>query len=357
MRRRLSLFLLLFLFAAYPFSTTLQAEPFSPQEQQILEQSLSIKEIDREIQRIEIQQSQMQVELANLEERLEKKNQQIHTSREQAGVRLRAYYMGEQQSFLGALLSAGSLKDFFAMIDYYAIILERDRVLLQNYQSEYASLSTIKQQLDHRLLELDRSKTELEQQRSRVASLRQYVDESIALSTNPKKLQAMIEELTAFWEQAGLLELRKYFQALASVMSQFPSFLTQYEDSLVPEKGGYQLMIRENELNEFLHSQNKLLEDMKFQFEQDKIVVEGSQEGLELRVEGHYTVEQEPVNSITFHVDRLLFNGLALPDTTRQELEHDFDLGFYPKKIVPFVEATAVTVSPGTLIVKLKLTL
>ncbi|WP_018753274.1 coiled-coil domain-containing protein [Paenibacillus sanguinis] len=355
--RRLSLFLLLFLFATYPFSTTLLAAPYSTQEQQVLEQSLSVKEIDREIQRIEIQQNQIQIDLENLEERLEIKNKQIHTSRERAGARLRAYYMGEQQNFLVALLSAGSLKDFFAIIDYYNIILERDRVVLQDYQSEYASLSTIKQQLGNRLLELDRSRTELERQRSRAASLRQYIDESIALSANPEKLQAMIEELTAYWEHTGLLELRKYFQALASAMSQFPSFLTQYENSLVPEKGGYQLVIQEKELNEYLHGQNKLLQDMYFQFEQDKIVVQGSQEGLKLRVEGHYTVEQEPVNSITFHVDRLLFNGLALPDTTRQELEHDFDLGFYPKKIVPFVEATAVAVSKGTLIVNLKLSL
>lgn len=356
-KRRLSLFLLLFLFATYPFSTTLQAAPFSPQEQQVLEQSLSIKEIDREIDRIEIQQNQMQIDLANLEERLEAKNQQIYTSRERAGARIRAYYMGEQQNFLGALLSAGSLKDFFAMIDYYAIILERDRIVLQDYKNEYASLSTIKQQLEHRLLELERSKGELQQQRSRVASLRQYVDESVALSADPEKLQAMIEELTAYWEHTGLLELRKYFQALASAMSQFPSFLSQYENSLISEKGGYQLVIQEHELNEFLHRQNELLQDMNFQFEQDKIVVQGNQEGLELRVEGHYTVEQEPVNSITFHVHRLLFNGLALPDTTRRELEHDFDLGFYPKKIVPFVEATAVAVSKGTLIVKLKLSL
>ncbi|MNP60875.1 hypothetical protein D3C76_1560010 [compost metagenome] len=87
------------------------------------------------------------------------------------------------------------------------------------------------------------------------------------------------------------------------------------------------------------------------------ITAQGSREGINLKVEGHYTVENEPQNSIVFHVDRLLFNGLDLPDTTRKELENDFDLGFYPKKIVPFVEATEATIHKGTLIIKLKIAL
>jgi peptidoglycan hydrolase CwlO-like protein len=356
-KRIISLCLLLPLTVFHMAVTPVAAEPFTAEEQQILEQSLSIQEIDREIERIESRQLETEEALRVLQGQLSDKNEQIRVSREQAGLRLRAYYMGERENLLYALLSVNSLKDFFTILDYYQLIMDRDRTVLNQYKADYAELARTKRKLDNTATELARMKEELQLQRSRVAALQQSVDESLGLSADPDKLKALIQELTAYWENVGLYELRKYFQALSSAMSQFPDFLQQNENSLVAEKGGYRLEIREEELNAFLYSKSELLKDMRFRFEKDKIVAQGSREGLELEVEGHYTVEQEPENSIVFHVDRLLFNGLALPDTTRAELERDFDLGFYPKKIVPFVEATDAAISEGTLTVKLKLAL
>lgn len=356
-KRIISLCLLLPLTVFHMAVTPVAAEPFTAEEQQILEQSLSIQEIDREIERIESRQLETEEALRVLQGQLSDKNEQIRVSREQAGLRLRAYYMGERENLLYALLSVNSLKDFFTVLDYYQLIMDRDRTVLNHYKADYAELARTKRKLDNTATELARMKEELQLQRSRVAALQQSVDESLGLSADPDKLKALIQELTAYWENVGLYELRKYFQALSSAMSQFPDFLQQNENSLVAEKGGYRLEIREEELNAFLYSKSELLKGMRFRFEKDKIVAQGSREGLELEVEGHYTVEQEPENSIVFHVDRLLFNGLALPDTTRDELERDFDLGFYPKKIVPFVEATDAAISEGTLTVKLKLAL
>ncbi|WP_308531126.1 hypothetical protein [uncultured Paenibacillus sp.] len=356
-KRIISLCLLLPLTIFHLAVLPVAAEPFTAEEQQILEQSLSIQEIDREIERIESRQQETEAALRVLQGQLSDKNEQIRVSREQAGLRLRAYYMGERENLLYALLSVNSLKDFFTVLDYYQLIMDRDRTVLNHYKADYAELARTKQQLNNTSTQLARMKEELQLQRSRVAALQQSVDESLGLSADPEKLKALIQELTAYWENVGLYELRKYFQALSTAMSQFPDFLRQNENSLVAEKGGYRLEIREEELNAFLYSKSELLKDMSFRFEKDKIVAQGRREGLELEVEGHYTVEQEPENSIVFHVDRLLFNGLALPDTTRAELERDFDLGFYPKKIVPFVEATDAAISEGTLTVKLKLAL
>ncbi|MNI90612.1 hypothetical protein D3C73_1481570 [compost metagenome] len=56
-----------------------------------------------------------------------------------------------------------------------------------------------------------------------------------------------------------------------------------------------------------------------------------------------------------FHVDEVVFNGLKLPDTTRKALEEDFDLGFYPEKIISFLRATDVSSAAGVLHVKLAL--
>lgn len=354
-RKHISITLILLFIITIPMKTS--AAPFTDEELKILNESLSIIEIDREISRIEIRQQETQQSLALLTEQLGNKNEQIKTSRDAAGKRLAAYYMGERETLLGALLSANSLHDFFTILDYYQIIAERDHYVLNTYQNEYASIKQTRDKLEKTTSDLESIKENLLKQRERVAVLQQSVDGSLNASVDPERLKAMIEEMTLYWENVGLYEVRRYFRALAGAMSDFPEFMQEHDSSLTSDKNGYTIVIQESDLNDFLHSKNELLTNMSFQFDEGMITAQGSREGINLKVEGHYTVENKPQNCIVFHVDRLLFNGLDLPDTTRKELENDFDLGFYPKKIVPFVEATEATIHEGTLKIKLKIAL
>ncbi|AZK46868.1 coiled-coil domain-containing protein [Paenibacillus lentus] len=333
------------------------AFPLSNEEQEILEKSLSIVEIDREIARIEIRRQEAERSLLDLTEALVTTEAKMLVSQERAGARLKAYYMGEREDLLTALLSTNSWKDFFKVLDYYELIMERDRDILTAYKKDLAKLNKSKKQLSALTNNLTQMKENLLKQRERVIELQRSVDSKLGASTDPEHLRVMIEELTTYWENVGLHEVRRYFSALASAMMDFQDFLKDHQDSLVSENGGYVLVIREEDLNAFLHSKNALLSNMAFIFEKEKIVATGSREGLNLRVEGHYTVEDEPQNALIFHVDRLVFNGLELPDTTRTELQNDFDLGFYPQKIVPFVKAYEAAIQKGTLTVKLKLSL
>lgn len=334
-----------------------RAFPLSEEEQEILEKSLSIVEIDREIARVEMKQQDTERSMLNLSKELARKEEKLLIAQERAGARLRAYYMGEREDLLAALLSVNSWKDFFTVLDYYQLIMERDRDVLTGYRNELAKLNKSRKQLAAMADELTQMKDDLMMQRERVIELQRSVDGKLGASADPEHLRAMIEELTAYWENVGLHEVRRYFKALASAMMDFQDFLKDHQDSLVSENGGYVLVIREEDLNAFLRGKNDLLSNMAFLFEEDKIVATGSREGHNLRVEGHYTVEDVPQNAIVFHVDRLVFNGLELPDTTRLELEKDFDLGFYPQKIVPFVKAVEADIQKGTLTVKLKLSL
>lgn len=352
-------YILISLTIVFWLSTPLKllAAPLTNEELQILTDSLSIFEIDREIARIEDQQSETQQSITLLTKQLIGKNEQIKSSQDAAGKRIAAYYMGERESMLSALLSADSIHDFFVILDYYQIIAERDHYILDTYKTEYASIKKTKDQLDNLQSNLSTMKSKLQEQRERVAALQLSVDGSLNASLDPERLKVLIEEMTLYWENVGLYEVRRYFRALANAMSEFSDFFQQYQSSLTSSKGGYTVVIQEADLNKFLHTKNELLTNMAFQFEEGKIIAQGSRDGINLRLEGHYTLETEPVNCIVFHVDRLVFNGLELPDTTRKELENDFDLGFYPKKIVPFVEATEATIQKGTLTIQLKLAL
>lgn len=325
--------------------------------QQILEKSLSIVEIDREIGKIEQQQQQIEQSIEQSTSDIAAKEKAIADSRSKAGERLKAYYMGEREDLLAALLSTRSLKDFLSIADYIGIIFDRDQNVISTYKRQYDSLKDEKNKLQEMNGRLAAAKTDLLQQRSRVLALQEEVGTSLQNSSNPQMLEQMIQALNDYWNTTGLAEVRKYFNALDKAMKDFPDFLQKNGGSLSSSGLSYTLTIKQEDLNQFLRSKNKLFEHFSFTFAADKVIAQGQEGDMSLKVVGHYTISNQPQNAILFHVDQLVFNGLSLPDTTARELEQDFDLGFYPGQIMPLIKATSVELEDGTLVVKLKLAL
>ncbi|MGX1828825.1 coiled-coil domain-containing protein [Paenibacillus taichungensis] len=328
-------------------------EPSSEETRDILQQSLSIVEIDHEIERIAVRQKQLDEQRQTLSIQLQEQEDQIHTQQDRAGAVVRSYYTGERDSLLMTVLGARSIKDLFILYDYYQIIIGRDHAVLDKYQDQYRTMQQTSAQINQTSAELSELKNNLQNQRERVLALQKEVDGKVAASGDAAAMQKLMDELTIYWENIGIYEVKRYFKALASAMQNLPQFIQEQNGGISTTGTSYTIRIGQDELNTFLRSQNPIFEDFAFQFDKDRITASGQRDQLQLSIEGHYTVEDEPQNSIRFHVDKLVFNQLELPDTTRRMLEREFDLGFYPQKILSFVKATEVSTSEGILEVKL----
>ncbi|MFC9710352.1 coiled-coil domain-containing protein [Paenibacillus sp. NPDC056933] len=326
----------------------------SPQDtHELLQKSLSIVEIDHEIERIGERQKQLDEQRQALSLQLQEQEEQIHIQQDRAGAVVRSYYTGERDSLLMTVLGARSFKDLFILFDYYQIIMGRDQAVLDKYQDRYRSLQQTSSQISQTRAELSELKINLQHQRERVLALQKEVDGKVAASGDAAVMQKLMDELTSYWENIGIYEVKHYFKALAAAMQNLPQFIQEQNGGISTTGKTYTIRIEQDELNTFLRSQNPIFEDFAFEFEKDRITASGQRDQLQLSIEGHYTVENEPQNSIRFHVDKLVFNQLELPDTTRRMLEREFDLGFYPQKILSFVKATEVSTSEGILEVKL----
>ncbi|GIO55590.1 coiled-coil domain-containing protein [Paenibacillus cineris] len=338
----------------------LRADPSagaSTDDREILQNSLSVVEIDREIERITAQQETIQQELNKLSGQLEDKLLQIQDQQSRAGAVIRSYYMGEREGLLVAVLSAKDLGSLIHMYDVYDMIMEHDRTVLDAYQSEYKEIKNTKLAMEKKTADLEEMKSNLIEQRARVSALQQKVDQGIASSSDPEALKKMIEEFTLYWENVGLNEVKTYFNALASAMNDLPEFIQNQDGAIRTNGTTYNIDIKEDDLNAFLRSKNDLFKQFAFHFGEDEITASGQSGTLSLEVQGHYSVEEQPQNSIMFHVDKLVFNGYELPDTTCRQMEEEFDLGFYPQQIVSFVKATEVKSTDKNLHVTLKLSM
>ncbi|MCM3784447.1 hypothetical protein M3231_15800 [Neobacillus mesonae] len=354
---RLALIICSLLLIIYPVCP-IQAEPVLDQDSMdILQNSLSIVEIDHEIERIEQQQQEIEVSRSSLEEQIAIHREETKSHEERAAAIVRSYYMGERDQLLQVFLKAKTLRSIQILASYYEIIIGSDQEILNAYHSRARELTDMSKRLEQNANELAELKQNLLYQRERVLALEQEVESSLTSSDNRELMELLIEELTVYWNNVGLHEVKRYFGALASAMNNLPDFVQKEKGMLSTNGLTYTIRINEDQLNTFLRNENELFNDFSFEFTDDYIVASGSRDSLELAVQGHYTVINEPANGILFHVDKLIFNGLELPDTTRNMLEQEFDLGFYPQKLMSFIKATDVATKDQLLEVTLELAL
>lgn len=349
--------LLIFLFL---FRLPAWAEPLPADEADmhaLLEKSLSVVEIDKEIIRIQEQKQQLMLTMTDTEKQLLIQEQQIADKQAEAGNVLRAYYMGERDFLLSALLSFDSLSELFQMLDYAEIILTHDKHTLNTYVEQYKKVKVGYEKLEARQNELNTIEQQLKTQRERVVALEKQLDEQLAGRSDADRIRILMKELTSYWETAGIAEVKQYFRALSKAMQKLPSWVQENKQLLEIKGFQYTIRVPEDDLNTFLREQNDIFNHFSFEFIDDKVIAQGKRDNMEIKISGHYTIENDPKNAILFHVDELIFNGFSLPDTTRSALEKEFDLGFYPDLIVSFLKANAVEMKDGELTIKLSLKL
>ncbi|MFB9280014.1 coiled-coil domain-containing protein [Cohnella cellulosilytica] len=329
------------------------AEPYPEETRQLLEKSLSVVELNREIDRISALRSGAQADIERNERLLAEREMAIAVQREKAGHVLRSYYMGYKDFWMAALLHADSLPKIIRVWDTMDLIVQADHRTMNAYAEQYRELKSGYERLKREKDDLVAVESGLVAQRDRMNALRGDLDRELAASGDEQMLRKLMDELQAYWRNVGLYEVKQHFKALASAMTQLPDYVKKTPGIVQTNGLKTKLTLSDRQLNEFLRSQDSRFDDFSFKFDDGLLTMEGDNGHLQVTIQGRYTIENEPENAIRFHVDKLVFNGLALPDTTRAELEQEFDLGFYPQKLIKYVKARSVEMEDGLLTVDL----
>ncbi|WP_217596135.1 hypothetical protein [Cohnella sp. GbtcB17] len=331
------------------------AEPLSDTTKQLLEKGLSVVEIDREIERISGLREETERTIAQNETKLAERQIAIAAQREKAGRVLRAYYMGQKEAMLGMLVNFKSFAGLLRSWDLMDTIFEADRRTLADFNREFEEIRKGQDKLKKDKDELTRVAADLASQRERVAALQTEIQNAIDGSEDPALARKQMEEMQSYWQSAGLYEVRRHFSALAKAMNKLPDWIQDHPEALKTKGLSTTLTLTDAQLNDFLRAQSDLLKDFTIAFKPNLLSLQGKSGAMEVAVTGTYSVENDPKNAIMFHMNTLVFNGLTLPDTTRDDLVRDFDLGFYPQQVMAYLKADSVSLEDGKLIVKLKI--
>lgn len=322
----------------------------------ILQQSLSIQELDQEIDRINERANAAAEQQITLQEQLQIEQGRLSAQQDHAGRVLRSYYMGERDLLLQAVFLSSSFSDMFRLMDYYFFLMEHDQQTLLAYRDRVRNIQQLREEQQQLVTDLNAVKENLLAQRNRLLEMESELSSSVAASSDPEAMQLLIQEFTSYWQSVGMFEVKHYFRAIAQAMQQLPNFVKE-NGNLVSNGLQYTLTIQDHELNQFLREQDDMFNDFSFIFNDGMISAVGQREGIQVVIEGRYTLEYEPEHALRFHIDTLRFNGLTLSEETRDEMTKQFDLSFYPQQLVKFIEAKEVKLEDHLLTVKLQIKL
>ncbi len=345
---RRCLFLALAFLLLFPPPVTRAQDPL-PLEQVILQQHLTQAELQRNLALIKQEEDRLQSELARLDIELKKQALVIASMRRHAGDVARAYYTGERATLLTLLFDTDNFNDFLMVVDFLQLLFEKDMGKLESFQAERAKAAKLLADKQDRLSKVVLVRQHFEQQLTKILAIQKAKEENLAKLSDPTAVQSLMDHLIADWNSRGLPAFHRFFNTLSNVMGQLPELLASDRERFDLLNGT--VVIGEDEFNRFLASKDDIFKQSRFQFTDNQLIVDGSYDQMNLRVVGHYELVSPTV--LKFHINQLLFDGFSLPDTTVQELENSYDLGFYPALIDPNIQVKSLTLDHQQLTLKL----
>lgn len=333
------------------------AVPSGSADSQLLEQGLTVYELDREIGRLAAEEKRLIVRLEETTRLAEQTSGLMEEKKRQTGSVIRSYYTGERHSIWLAVLRVNSIRDALYVWEQLQFILSRDRKSISDYREQYSTFKQAVTALEADRRQLADTRTAYEAEKSKRTDAQKEVDLLLAGNADKSRLEKELNDVRSQWEERGLPLFKSYFAALSEVMTKLPELISQ-NSKMVSIKGiNPTIVIGDGELNRFMQAKSRALDGFSFLFEDGAISAGGQSDDIAISLKGRYVAENKPVNAIRFLVDRVSFNGYTMPESTAKSLERQFDLAFYPNKIAPFIQATDVLIKSGEMTISLKLSL
>jgi hypothetical protein len=344
------LILLVLSLTLFPF--TASAQEGLPLEQLILQQHFTQKELERTLTLIKEEEGRLQADIARLDLELARQKLIMEAMRRHAGDVARAYYTGERVSLLSLLFDTENFSNLLLLVDFLQLLYQRDMSKLEAYQAERTKAAVLQTDKQTRLVALQELRANYEQQLAEMLAIQAEKEQNVKKLSDSTSVESLMDHLVVDWRNRGLPAFQTFFGMLANVMSQIPELATPeriQSESLF----SHTFTIRQQDFNQFLVSKDELFKQSHFQFDNNQLIVDGTYDHMRLRIVGNY--ELVSPKQLKFHINQLYFDGFALPQSTIEEMEKAYDLGFYPELISPNIQVEGITMANEELKLQLKI--
>lgn len=315
-----------------------------PNENDILQHFLTIHEIDKELERIAVQEINLQKELNDISQQIAKQQEDMSSHKARAAQIARAYYMGDRNDLLFLLFSTHDLQEFLQTYDLVSYLFEKDQEALLTFHHHVQQLKTLQNLKEQQKFELDNLNKHLLAQKTLMQQLDRELATLMEGLSDQEKMIVLQQQFIYDWEGRGLPAFDLLLRLLSNAMS---GVAENVKDKVSFSLSGAKLTITDQEFTSFIQNQNNLFKDFRIRFEQNTLSFFGTYDDIALTITGSYQLETDEL--IRFQIEELKYNGFILPQTTSKSLEKEYDLGIYPRQINDRLRIKEVLLDKGEL--------
>jgi len=355
----ISVFIFVFM-CIFPQATPgeVQITPSSTEEdleQQLIEEILALDSkvmaYQKRIEELSSQKDELQRELDAKRRDLSNLDFEFKRRQQELSKWVVFSYKGGLGNFLGVLVGAESMGDFFRRLDnisryleyYNTVIVETKSLIMRRKQEELEIMekhNEIKKLEEQARMALNTLSQTLAQKRQQLEHARSVLKDT-----------AFLEELSKNWQQA-LPSLDYLLRNLSALpwKSIGPDHIKVNYFTLTAQAEFF-----DKSLTQKLLAQDEKLKNVYFTFSPAGITVsEKSPESTEPLYSITCSLEIAPDQKIKFTPQSLEFNGVVLPPEVIKELMSDYNLYFTPPELPFELKITSIVPDDGKLIMNLK---
>ncbi len=315
-----------------------------PNEELLLQQFLSIHEVEKELQRIAIEEASLLQQLDQLSNEINQQMSQMQNHKARAAKIAREYYTGDRNDLLLLLFSSNDLQQFLRTYDLVSYLFEKDQEHLIVFHQQVQQLQALYDEKEKQALEWNTLQKHLLAQKALLEELDSDLFSMMSGLSDQEKILLLQQQLIDNWEERGIPAFDLFLRTISNSMS---GLATELKDHVTFSLTGAKVVITDQQFSDYLQRQNELFHDFRIQFEDDTLTFFGTYDSIALTMDGTYVLESADL--VRFHIKQLKYNGFLLPTTTALALEEDYDLGIYPKLINDRLIIKKVTIADGNL--------
>lgn len=165
-------------------------------EKQATEQELKqvMKKMDKtgsELESYKQKKENLTIQLEQITVELEATYLRIEQRREFIDARIRTMYMEGQVSYLNVLLSSNSFSDFLGRMDTLVMLVNQDRMIVEQYRTDQAQVEQQKEEIDSKLAQAKTLIRKTEQLKSDL--MKQESEKSVMISSLSEKSETIAD--------------------------------------------------------------------------------------------------------------------------------------------------------------------
>ncbi|MBE3595902.1 MAG: hypothetical protein IMW86_02545 [Hydrogenibacillus sp.] len=310
---------------------------------------LRLKAVESQLRQTEAQLKDVEAAIARTDAAVRAAEADLAEHKAKVRPIVRALYTDGAVWWLAVLLRESEWGRLIERLTLLESVFAYEQSIVDDFRRTLAELGALKNAAAEKRRELERLTRSLASERQKLAALIAAWEEATSAAVDRNAAEASAKAVHADWQTNGRPLFERY---LARLNDAYKAMADAFGNRVKLSLRGAVLTLSDQEITDFLRAYDPLFAGTTVALDDDAVNVSASAEGHAVAVTGQYALED---GMLVFHIRRMTYDSLELPEEAIHELSSHYRLGLNPRELHPLLVIRGFEQKRGILTIWLSL--